>query len=176
MIYLPREDSFLLKRAVEKFSREKKFLDIGAGSGIQAITAKKAGALSITAVDINREVIEHLRKAGIRAIKSDLFEKIKERFDLIAFNPPYLPFDEREDGESSLATFGGKKGDEIILRFLKECPKHLNRGGKILLVVSSLTPKTRINALLKRLRFRKKIIGREKFFMESIEVWSIGRI
>ena len=62
----------------------------------------------------------------IPSITSDLFDKIpkNKKFDIVAFNPPYLPEDKREDKESQLTTTGGKKGNEITLRFLKKA-KHL---------------------------------------------------
>jgi methylase of polypeptide subunit release factors len=48
----------------------------------------------------------------------------------------------REDKESALATTGGKQGDELILKFLKQAQKHLTKKGIILLVLSSLTPQS----------------------------------
>ncbi len=174
MIYEPAEDSYLLEKEVERFSKGKSFLDMGSGSGIQSLAAKKAGAKSILAVDVNPEVISYLKKNKIPCQQSDLFEKINGEFDLIAFNPPYLPEDEREDSESRIITSGGKKGDEIILRFLEQAVKHLEKNGIILLLVSSLTPQKKIGALLKKLRLRKKIIAEEKLFMEELEVWKIS--
>ncbi|HLF53765.1 MAG TPA: HemK2/MTQ2 family protein methyltransferase [Candidatus Nanoarchaeia archaeon] len=173
MIYNPREDSFLLEKAVKKYAKGKSFLDIGAGSGIQAKAAIKMGAKYVLASDINQEAVRNLKKQNISVIKSNLFEKIKERFDIIAFNPPYLPGDKREDGESQLATTGGEKGDEIIIKFLNEAKSHLNKKGIILLLLSSLTPKKRILETLKKQNLSYKIIDSEKFFFESLEVWKI---
>ncbi len=173
MIYEPREDSFMLEKAVRKFSKNKSFLDMGAGSGIQAKSALEAGASSVLAADINEKVVEKLKEQGINAIKSDLFSNIKTKFDIITFNPPYLPEDKREDKESALATTGGKRGDETILSFLKQAKSHLNKGGIILLVVSSLAPKKSIKKLLKEQEFSHKIILSENFFFETLEVWKI---
>ena len=53
MIYFPREDSFLLEKEVKKYAKGKSFLDLGAGSGVQAKAAKQAGAKSILCADIN---------------------------------------------------------------------------------------------------------------------------
>ena len=173
MIYSPREDSFLLEREVKKYSKGKSFLDLGAGSGIQAKAAKSVKAKSILCADINDEALKELEAQGFSTIKSNLFLNIKEKFDLIAFNPPYLPKDKREDNESALATTGGKKGDEIIVNFLKDAKKHLNKNGIILLVVSSLTPKERILKILEKNSLSYQIISSQKFFFEELQIWKI---
>jgi len=109
MIYKPAEDSYLLKGQLKNYIKPgMKILDMGTGSGIQAIEAKKLGA-EVLAADINPESIEPLKKLNINAIQSDLFSNIKEKFDLIIFNPPYLPEDPREPEDSKLATTGAKK-------------------------------------------------------------------
>jgi methylase of polypeptide subunit release factors len=92
---------------------------------------------------------------------------------LIAFNPPYLPEDKREDKESALTTTGGKRGDEIIVKFLKDAKKHLNKNGIVLLLVSSLTPKEKILKILEKNSLKYEIISSQKFFFETLEVWNI---
>ena len=176
MIYNPREDSFLLEKEVKKYSKGKSFLDIGSGSGIQAEAAKDAGAKSILCADINNEALKELKKQGFKTRKSDLLSNIKGKFDIISFNPPYLPDNKKEDKESKLATTGGKKGDEIILRFLKNVKSHLNKNGIILLVLSSLTPKKRVLALLKKQSLKYKILSSQKFFFEELQVWEIKSV
>lgn len=176
MIYEPSEDSFLLSEQVKKYSKNKKVLDIGTGSGLQAETAIEAGAKSVLAADIDEESIKFTKQKKLKklkVIKSSLFQKVKGKFDLIIFNPPYLPLDKREDKESRKATTGGKNGDEIILKFLNDLLNHLNKGGVSLLLVSSLTPKNRILPLLKKLNLKNKIISSQSLFMETLEVWEI---
>ncbi len=178
MIYTPREDSFLLTKHLSRCVKNRSFLDMGSGSGIQSDTALKFKAKSITASDINEESIKLLKNKfkssqKIKIIKSNLFSKIKGKFDVIAFNPPYLPEDKREDAASARATTGGKHGDEVILQFLKQAPKHLNKTGTILLIVSSLTPQNKINNLLKKLKLKKTIIDQCTFFMEILELWRL---
>ena len=56
-VYLPREDSFLLEK--ELITHIKKYkpqsvLDMGTGSGIQAITAKKLDVETVFAADIKK--------------------------------------------------------------------------------------------------------------------------
>ena len=173
MIYEPAEDSFLLQEQVRKFSKNKKVLDIGTGSGIQAKTALESGASSVTATDINKQALSKIKVKKINLIHSDLFAKVKHKFDIIIFNPPYLPEDSREDTESSIITSGGVRGDELTVKFLSQAKEHLNKNGIILLVVSSLTPQDQINKILKENRLSKEVLSQKKFFMEIIEVWKI---
>ncbi len=171
MIYKPAEDSYLLKGQLKNYIKPgMKILDMGTGSGIQAIEAKKLGA-EVLAADINPESIEPLKKLNINAIQSDLFSNIKEKFDLIIFNPPYLPEDPREPEDSKLATTGGKKGNEILSKFLQQAKSHLNNKGKILIVVSSLTPD--VPQLITKNNFTFKIIAKQKIPFEELYVYLI---
>jgi len=170
-IYLPTEDSFFLSEILEKeilkLSNEKsevKVLEIGCGSGIQLETMKKAGVKkqNIFSCDINSAAVKHCKNFGFRSIKSNLFEKIKGKFDIITFNPPYLPenkFDKEKD------TTGGKQGSEVINKFLKQAKSHLTKNGKIILLTSSHTKK--INFL----KYKKKLLGKKKLFFEELYVW-----
>jgi release factor glutamine methyltransferase len=173
MIYNPREDSFLLERYVKRCSKGKKVLDVGTGSGIQAISAKEAGAKKVVACDINPEAVKIVNEKGIETFRSDLFSNIWDKFDLIIFNPPYLPEDEREDEESKLVTTGGKKGDEIIVKFIKQSKEHLNKKGKILLLISSLTPQKDLIDLINKLGWAYRVLGEDKFDFETLQVWII---
>lgn len=176
MVYTPREDSFLLSSCISKYALNKSVLDVCAGSGIQAKAAIDAGAKSVIAVDIDTEAINLMKKSSVNAIKSDLFANVTGKFDLIVCNPPYLPEDKRENKESSLATSGGRRGDEIICRLLDKVTNYLNVDGKVLLLISSLTPQGKINALMTKHNLSKKIIKSEKFFMETLQVWLIERV
>jgi release factor glutamine methyltransferase len=171
---MPAEDSYLLARTLARFARGASVLDMGAGSGVLSETALTAGAASVCAAEIDSDALALLKLKHIPCIQSDLFEKIKGRFDIIVCNAPYLPRDKREDRESALATTGGRRGDEFILRFLKQAPRHLNQGGSILLMLSSLTPKKRILALLEKQGMRHALVATHKLFIERLEVWKIA--
>lgn len=176
MIYTPADDSFLLAHALKSRVTGKSVLDMGAGSGILSETALKAKAKSVSAADIDPEVIAYLKKKygrSIQVIHSNLFQNVRGSFDIIVCNPPYLPDDVREDVESKRVTTGGKKGDEWILRFLKQAPQHLAKNGTILLLLSSLTPRKKILALFKRQKFTQKVIAEKRLFFEKLEVWEI---
>jgi len=170
MIYEPREDSHLIKKYIKNYSKNKKVLDIGTGSGILAKEARKY-TKNVTASDINKECLKNLK--GIKTIYSDLFEKIKGKFDLIIFNPPYLPLDKREDEESALSTTGGIKGYETLERFLNELKFHLNKDGKALIVFSSLTKKRKVDTMIRKNSFKFKLLEEKRIPYEFLYCYLI---
>ncbi len=175
IIYAPCEDSYLLSREIKRYisllkNKNVKVLDMGSGSGIQAEACVLAGIPkeNIIAADINKAAVEHLTKKGFASIKSDLFSNIKGKFELIIFNPPYLP-ESRFDREKDTA--GGKKGYETIIRFLKQAKEHLNKNGKIFIVFSSLTKMEK--SMIKGYKIIKK--ARKKLFFEELIVWELEK-
>ena len=172
-MYPPAEDSYFLREEVKKYlstiSSEKrkksKVLDMGSGSGIQAEACLQAGVpkKNILAADLDKEVMLSLKKRGFRAIHSNLFSKIKQKFDLIIFNPPYLPADPKEKGRD---TTGGKKGYETILKFLWRAQSHLKKEGKIFLLFSSLSKPKIIKEYAKKYYHLKEKSSKKLFFEE----------
>lgn len=141
-IYKPGEDSYLLQKYVEKLVSGR-VLDMGTGSGIQAVSAAaKKRVEHVLAVDVNpAALIASERRAldagvlgKIEFRLSDLFNNIEDVFDWIIFNPPYLPSSQSYD-EASWA--GGDTGGEVIKCFLEEATKYLMAGGSILMIYSS---------------------------------------
>ncbi|MGV8152336.1 MAG: HemK2/MTQ2 family protein methyltransferase [Candidatus Nanoarchaeia archaeon] len=180
MIYQPEQDSYLMQEAVKNHLKDQtnknlKILDMGCGSGVQAQTCIDEGFDNVLALDINPESINHLKSKGINAIQSDLFSNISKenRFDLIIFNPPYLPLDKREPIESRLATTAGKKGYEIIVKFLKHAKHYLKSNGKILLLFSSLSKPKVILKHAKDLGYTCKKLSSVKVDFEELEVYEI---
>ncbi|RLF35897.1 MAG: hypothetical protein DRM99_03790, partial [Thermoplasmata archaeon] len=170
-MYEPKEDSELIAEFLKDLIKKEKptsFLDMGCGTGIQTKTALKSGIQksNILAVDINQKAVKETQKLGVKAVNSDLFAKLgKAKFDLIAFNPPYLP---KHKHDKSKETTGGKYGWEIIKRFLIKAKQHLTERGKILLIFSSLTNKKKVNELIKNNGFSFKELAKRKFFMEEL--------
>ncbi len=178
MIYQPAEDSYLLQETLKEFLKTKNhnihILDMGSGSGIQAETSKKLKFNNLLTIDINPIAISHLKELGLPTIKSNLFSNIKksEKFDLIIFNPPYLPEDKREPKDSRLATTAGKKGYEIIIKFLKQATNHLkNKKSSILLLFSSHSKPKIILKKAKDLGYNYDLLNNQKLFFEELFVY-----
>lgn len=168
-VYKPREDSFLLKEVVEQLDISgKKALDMGTGSGIQALTLVKNGA-DVEATDINSKALSEAEKRAeeqnfnIKFIESDLFENISGKYDLVVFNPPYLQGgNEFEDG---VTWRGGKKGTETIERFLNHVDDYLNPSGEVLIVLSDLVDNSPILE-----NFEVETVREKKLWFETLRI------
>ena len=178
-IYQPAEDSELLQR----FVREHAFgrvLDLGTGSGIQALTAaENKNVREIIAADINPAAITQLTKKihekklkKIKAIQTDLFSNIDGKFDFIIFNPPYLPQDR---GIEDHALYGGKKGWEISERFFLQVNQFLVPSGKIIFLFSTLTNKKKIEEIINQQLLEFQELGTQKLSFEELFVYLIEK-
>jgi len=170
MIYDPAEDSFLILKHIKDFAHDKKVLDLGTGSGVLAREASKY-TKNVTASDINLQC----ELNDIRFIHSNLFENIHEKFDVIIFNPPYLPRDESEDEDSALATTGGKEGYELIEKFLSQSVSHLDADGKILLLFSSITNRKIVDSLVESNGFKYVLLESKNIPLETLYCYLIYR-
>ena len=178
-VYKPAEDTFLLAEnlAVEE---DDVVLDMGTGCGILGVlAAKKAG--EVVAVDVNPYAVQCARinaklnrvveKMDIR--QGNLFEPLKEdeKFDVIIFNPPYLP--SKADSQKTWiekAWSGGPTGRNFIDKFISEAPNHLKKGGRIFLVQSSLSNIGETVRKLEEAGFRVNIIAEIQVAFERIVV------
>ncbi len=171
--YEPREDSYLILKHIKNYiKKEDRILDLGTGSSILAKEAAKSKyAKEIIACDINKELIIKLKKENknskIKFIHSNIFSNIKNKFNLIIFNPPYLPSKTIKD----IRIDGGKNGTEIIEKFLQQVKNHLKKDGRILLICSSLN-KNIIN-LFKKYQYKFKKIDEKKVFFEKILLYEL---
>ena len=164
-IYAPREDSFLLEKWVRKLARGR-VLDIGCGSGILALAAKEKGC-DVLAVDINPAAVEHCKSQGIDVVRSDLFENVSGRFNLIVFNPPYLPDLKGEDKTTARIVFD----QGVIERFLKTAKKFLADDGKILLLFSSLSDD--VLGLAEKYGYSYRLLEEKPLFFERLFVYAL---
>ena len=145
-VYEPAEDSYLLIDAargeIAGSKQRLRIIEIGTGSGIvTAAMMRDAPEHRYAATDISPHAVACAKANRVPVIRADLFSGIRCRFDLIIFNPPYLPTapDEQVDGWLDHAWNGGDDGRAVIDRFLGQAPAFLADGGTILLLLSSLT-------------------------------------
>lgn len=127
------EKKFLIpaRRRIQQFVDHVEFgptvLDVGTGSGILARVALEAGARSVTAIDINEDAIAHVRATlpRVRAIHSDLFERVEGRYDTIMFAAPWSEGEVTKPFDYALYDCG------TVERFFKQVAPFLRPGGVI---------------------------------------------
>lgn len=148
-----RETEELALHAINSAEEGYKILDLCTGSGAIAIAVskeleKRGVEAAVTASDISDGALELARQnaaaneASVHFIKSDLFARIRERYNIIVSNPPYIPSADVEglqrevkDYEPRLALDGGEDGLDYYRRIAEDAPKCLARGGMIILEV-----------------------------------------
>jgi len=145
-VLIPRPETELL---VEKIIRDEKniknILDIGTGSGAIVIALKKHFQNSIVvASDVSKDALKtaqenaETNRVQIEFVKSDIFENIAGRFDLIISNPPYIPEAEYEqlpqeikEHEPKSALQAENNGLFFYDKILQNAKEYLTESGKI---------------------------------------------
>ena len=143
-VIVPRSHvAFLLKG----LKPPRRVLDLCTGSGCLAVLAAKSFPRAmVTASDIDRGALEvarrniarHRLQRRIRLVRSDLFEGVPGRYDLIVANPPYvdaaamkrLPPEYRHEPRDALA--GGQDGLFLVKKIIREAGSRLQVGGTLL--------------------------------------------
>jgi release factor glutamine methyltransferase len=175
-IYAPEADTYLLLDAARlEIKADDRVLEVGTGAGL--IAAELAWVAGVVATDINPHAALCAREKGIDVVQNDLFSGIRSTFDLIIFNPPYLPTlpEDRIDDWLEYALDGGTSGRDVILRFSEDVGRVLAPGGRILLLISSLTGLPEVRDLFFRKSFTSEIMMKKKIEDEDLYVLRIVR-
>jgi len=170
-VYLPSEDSiFLAENLLVDDSH--RILDVGTGTGIIALTAARDAA-HVLGVDVNPDSVlcakQNAERNGIenaRFLVSDLFENVDEKFDLVVFNPPYIPVE--EEGKLEAAWSGGEGGRRLINRFLDVVGDYLTDDGRFNLLFSSLNDREKVEESFARNEFKIYVPAEKKLFFETL--------
>ncbi len=142
--------TLVLKKALRlHLGANSSFLDMGTGSvGCLPIFASlRLGCTKNHAVDYITEIVSSAKRCAeplhlpVEFYCSDLFSNVQGRFDIIAFNAPYLDFEKGKDlgilkdRVSEMRFSGGKGGGETIIKFLRDAQEHMSESGSLLLGV-----------------------------------------
>lgn len=154
-VLIPQPDTEILVEEVIKISKDidKKIsiLDMCTGSGCIGISLSKNISNSyITMVDKSDKALEVAKincdknlsdNRNINIIKSDMFKNIKEKFDFIISNPPYIKttkiktLSKQVQKEPKMALDGGEDGLKFYKILINEGYKFLNDGGYLCLEI-----------------------------------------
>ncbi|MBI3605652.1 MAG: peptide chain release factor N(5)-glutamine methyltransferase [Nitrospirae bacterium] len=153
-VLVPRPETELLAEEAMRFLNRGPFLDLGTGSGCIAISLwlEKQKALEGYAVDISPEALGYARKNAkslgavspkLHWVKGDLFhplpDHLKNAFEVIVSNPPYLDMNRDKIGRSVrkfeplAALDGGEGGLTCYSRIFKEAVNWLKPDGFLIL-------------------------------------------
>ncbi|MBQ7579051.1 MAG: peptide chain release factor N(5)-glutamine methyltransferase [Clostridia bacterium] len=139
------ETELLVEWAISDNLNNKTVLDLCTGSGAIGLTIlKEAKPKNVVLSDVSTRALKvakkNLKKLNVSAkiVRSNLFNKIHEKFDVIISNPPYIKNSDFKNldvevkcHEPKLALIGGEDGLDFYKRIIEEAPKHLNGGGKV---------------------------------------------
>ncbi|NVM16233.1 MAG: methyltransferase [Candidatus Lokiarchaeota archaeon] len=211
-VYVPSDDTYLIidyfrENINENYfdgldiNKIKNILDMGTGTGIIALFLQevKKRNLNFSPQIIASDILENAIKCaklnesfnnpekGITFIQSDLFKKfpanLKNIFNLIIFNPPYLPslkYNSKEPVKKGIDNSwnGGKKGSEVFLEFISQVKSYLdlNQSYYVYYISSSVVEFQNVTKELENCGFKNTILKKKHIFFEDIILNRLERI
>ncbi len=166
--------SHLLGEAVLAGAHEgERVLDMGTGSGVNAILAATQGA-TVLAVDVNPRALEAARANVARngvadrveVRYSDVFSEVAGIFDLIVFDPPFRWFRPRDWLESAMTD----EGYDAMTRFFRQARRHLSPGGRMLIFFGTSGDLGHLENLMAAEGFSGEVVARDDLFRDDWHV------
>lgn len=151
-VLIPRQDTeILVEEAMRYLHDGMRILDLCTGSGCILLSLLHySNDCEGVGVDISQEALQvaalNAELLGIKAdfLKSDLYEKVTGKFDLLVSNPPYIErkviptlMEEVREYDPYIALDGGEDGLDFYRRIIGGAQDYLERGGQILMEIGS---------------------------------------
>lgn len=148
-VLIPRQETELVcEQALKHINKQDKVLDLCCGSGVLGITIALETGAKVTMADISAKARLVARynaknlKAKTKVLCSDMFEKIKGKFDVIVCNPPYIESDviatlddSVKNYEPHLALDGGVDGLDFYRILAEQATNYLTKKGVLVLEI-----------------------------------------
>lgn len=152
-VLIPRQDTeVLVEEALKRLKPGMNVLDMCTGSGCIIISLLKMGTerrktegITGTGVDISRQALDtaienaKLLETQICFLQSDLFENVKEKYDMIVSNPPYIRTDVIEGLQDEvrlhdpfIALDGREDGLHFYRKIIESSVYHMKPGGVLM--------------------------------------------
>jgi release factor glutamine methyltransferase len=146
-----------------------RMLEIGAGMGLAAVLAARAGA-TVVATDVVPAAVDAIRaNAALNGVTIDArlgdgWAPVgSERFHLVCTNPPQMPTPpgrDRDDAEAA-ADNGGPDGWALLDRVIAEAPAHLEPGGRLVFSIFEFLGLKTAHAKLEKVGLVPRVIARD---------------
>jgi len=152
-------------------------LDLGTGSGLQALVAAR-NAARVVAVDINPEAVASTRAncesnniRNVQVLEGDLFAPLDPgtRFDLIIFTPPYMEGPIRADFDHALYD----PGKALLRSFFEEAPHFLTPRGYVQMLYSSIAGHREALHVAKQAGFFHRVVAKQRSWLETFYVYQL---
>jgi release factor glutamine methyltransferase len=172
-VYRPQDDTALLIDVMRRggYACGRTVLDVGTGTGAVAIAAVRAGAASVTAVDLSfrsalaSRLNSWLHRAPVRVYHGDLFAPVTgRRFGLVLTNPPYVP---SPSGvlpryREARCWDAGPGGRYLLDRICDAAPAVVAKEDTLLIVQSELSGEDVTLARLKAANMEPSVVSRAR--------------
>lgn len=174
-VLIPRQDTeILVEEAMRYLHDGMRILDLCTGSGCILLSLLHySNDCEGVGVDISKEAlqvaVQNAELLGIKAdfLKSDLYEKVTGKFDLLVSNPPYIEraviptlMEEVREYDPYIALDGGEDGLDFYRRIIGGAQDYLKRGGQILMEIGSGQAKA-VSELLREAGFKEIDVCRD---------------
>ena len=160
-VLIPRFETEELVENTVKYSKEffkepVDIIDLGCGSGVIGLTLeKKISTNSVDLIDISDKALEIANKNCEKLnSKSDMFQNVEKKYDIIISNPPYISDDEEieeivKNNEPSIALYGGKDGLDFYLKILSSIKPYMKERCLIAFEIG-MNQQTQIRSLIQQ--------------------------
>jgi len=158
----------------------KSVVEVGTGSGILSLSAAKAGARSVVALDINPAAVETARLnaakngfAQVSALVSDLFSALPadRKFDVIISSPPSFSGEPRDDADRA---WHAGPGYRDILSLFDQAGRRLEPDGRMYLLLSSDTNIALMQSLMRSAGFAARKIAQRSIWVEAFYLYELS--
>jgi len=172
--YLYSEDSALMGSFLSRVQSSGSFLEIGTGMGsnLKLVDARKMFQLIVGTdlLELFGAKKEHSR--SVELIQTDRASCFRPNiFDLVVFNPPYVPTNEVSD----ITTDGGPGGVQVPITFLSDALNVLRPQGEIVMLLSSEDSIEEIEDFCHARNLEMRRIEEKRLFFESLFLYCITR-
>ncbi|WP_405118240.1 methyltransferase [Pseudomonas leptonychotis] len=151
------------------YPRGGRFLEIGCGAGVTAVTAALEGCALVVASDISADAVANTRANANRhgvaermfVRQGDLFDVLEEgeHFDVIFWNSNFVFVEADHVFDADIMMAFCDPGYAAHRRFLDEAPRHLALGGMLLMGFSSQGDAQALDVLLREHGYASRVMS-----------------